>query len=181
MLYRANETSAASTKRPVGFAAACIAALALGLGTTGAANATQPGTEPPAVVKPGAEAPKAAPAPDGTAPEATAPEAAPPDGTPSESAEGQTAEDGAKATDASMVGLPVVTSDGERVGDVERVVAGDDGTMKEVLIRTGGFLGFGAKRIAIPVDKIAQQGKTIRLTMTAKEVGSLPEAPAQSG
>ena len=171
MLYRANETSAGSSKRPVGFAAACIAALALGLATTGAANATQPGTQPPAVVKPDAEAPKAAPAP-----EATAPEAAPSEGTP-----GQTAEDGAKAADASIVGLPVVTSDGERVGDVERIVAGDDGTMKEVLIRTGGFLGFGAKRIAIPVDKIAQQGKTIRLTMTAEEVGSLPEAPAQSG
>lgn len=87
--------------------------------------------------------------------------------------------DEAKSVD--IVGLPVVTRDGERVGDVVMVVADPDGAMQAVLVKTGGFLGFGSKRIAIPVDKIAQQDKSVRLTLTAEEVSALPEVPAQSG
>ncbi|MEO0730459.1 MAG: PRC-barrel domain-containing protein [Pseudomonadota bacterium] len=166
---------------PALVAVALVSAAAFAPTPAGATDSTtKPGVTAPATG--GANAQSSDPASDpagtlsGTTPNAGTLERAPSSGTATDST-GQSTD----ARPVEMVGLPVVTSDGERVGDVEKVVANADGEMKEVLVKTGGFLGFGGKRVAIPVDKIATQDKSIRLTMTAKEVGSLPEVPAQSG
>lgn len=163
-----HEQTVPTTRGLGGIATAGLAAIALLMAAAVPASATQPSTEPSAGTT---QAPANTPAPtDGTAAETKSPDA---------TTEQSTASAG--DSDNAIIGLPVVTSDGQRIGDVEKVVAADDGSMKEVLVKTGGFLGFGAKRVAIPVDKIAQQGKTLRLAMTADEVSALPEVPAQEG
>ena len=74
-----------------------------------------------------------------------------------------------------MVGLSVFSSDGSRVGDVRAVNVGPDGNVAALHVRTGGFLGFGARIVAIPEGKFARSGQGVRLTFTAEEVGNLPQ------
>lgn len=78
-----------------------------------------------------------------------------------------------------MVGLSVFSSDGSRVGDVRAVNEGPDGNVASLRVRTGGFLGFGARIVAIPEGKFARSGQGVRLTFTAEEVGNLP--PVKDG
>jgi hypothetical protein len=78
-----------------------------------------------------------------------------------------------------MVGLSVFSSDGSRVGDVRAVNEGPDGNVASLHVRTGGFLGFGARIVAIPEGKFARSGQGVRLTFTAEEVGNLP--PVKNG
>lgn len=74
-----------------------------------------------------------------------------------------------------MVGLSVFSSDGSRVGDVRAVNEGPEGNVASLHVRTGGFLGFGARIVAIPEGKFERRGQGVRLTFTAKEVSNLPQ------
>jgi hypothetical protein len=74
-----------------------------------------------------------------------------------------------------MVGLTVFSSDGSRVGDVRAVNVGPDGNVAALHVRTGGFLGFGARIVAIPEGRFARSGQDVRVTFTAEEVGNLPQ------
>jgi hypothetical protein len=82
----------------------------------------------------------------------------------------------APTTQKPSVGLAVISSDGSKLGSVERVAAGSDGK-DAIHFKTGGFLGFGGKIVAIPAGKFTRSGDTIKLSMTADEVSKLPEAP----
>jgi len=74
-----------------------------------------------------------------------------------------------------MLGLSVFSSDGSKIGDVRAVKVGPDGNIAALHVRTGGFLGFGGRTVAIPEGKFARSGPNLRLTFTANEVSSLPE------
>lgn len=74
-----------------------------------------------------------------------------------------------------MVGLSVFASDGSRVGDVRAVNVGPDGNVAALHVRIGGFLGFGARIVAIPEGRFARSGQGVRLTFTAEEIGNLPQ------
>jgi hypothetical protein len=74
-----------------------------------------------------------------------------------------------------MLGLSVFSSDGSKVGDVRAVKLGPDGNVAALHVRTGGFLGFGGRTVAIPEGKFARSGPNLRLTFTAEEVNDLPE------
>jgi hypothetical protein len=106
-----------------------------------------------------------APAPD-PGPSPQRPHAAPPSETPA----GQPGQD--------LVGLSVFSSDGTKVGDVRAVDTGPSGNVAALHVRTGGFLGFGGRIVAIPEGSFARKGPDIRLTLTADEVGRLPEVKA---
>lgn len=79
-----------------------------------------------------------------------------------------------------LVGLAVFSSDGNKLGNVHSVNAEPDGKVKAIHIKTGGFLGFGAKLVAIPENKFTRAGENIQLGMTADEVSKLPEVKEQS-
>src|SRR5438876_1223973 len=49
-----------------------------------------------------------------------------------------------------LIGLPVFSSDGNRLGIVDSIDGQPDGKVTAINIRTGGFLGFGTKLVAIP-------------------------------
>jgi hypothetical protein len=74
-----------------------------------------------------------------------------------------------------FIGLAVVSIDGSNVGDVRAVNANPDGKVTALRIRSGGFLGFGARIVEIPEGSFMQTGDTIQLTLTAQEVSRLPE------
>jgi hypothetical protein len=109
---------------------------------------------------------KPATAPEGTVPGPSPqrPRAAPPSETPA---------------GHDMVGLSVFASDGSRVGDVRAVSVGPDGNVAALHVRTGGFLGFGARVVAIPEGRFARSGQGVRLTLSAEEVSNLP--PVKEG
>jgi len=80
----------------------------------------------------------------------------------------------------SLVGLAAFSSDGSKMGTVHSVSATPDGSVKAIHIKTGGFLGFGGKLVAIPEGRFTRSGDNIQLGMTADEVSKLPEVKEQS-
>jgi hypothetical protein len=60
------------------------------------------------------------------------------------------------------------------------VSAQTDGKVKAIHVKTGGFLGFGGKTVAVPEGKYTISGKNIQLALTADEVEKLPEVREQS-
>jgi hypothetical protein len=79
-----------------------------------------------------------------------------------------------------MVGLAVFAADGSKLGTVHSVSTAPDGKVTAIRIKSGGFLGFGGKLVAIPEGKFARTGDTIRLALTADQVSKLPEVQEQS-
>jgi hypothetical protein len=76
---------------------------------------------------------------------------------------------------SSLAGLAVMSSDGHKLGTVQSTGTGPDGKVK-ILLKTGGFLGFGGHVVAIPEGKFTRNGEALQLSMTAEEVSKLPEA-----
>ena len=79
-----------------------------------------------------------------------------------------------------LIGLAVFSSDGSRLGTVQAVNAEPDGKVKAIHIKSGGFLGFGGKMVAIPEGKFTRAGDNVQLGMTAEEVSKLPEIKKES-
>jgi sporulation protein YlmC with PRC-barrel domain len=79
-----------------------------------------------------------------------------------------------------LIRMAVFSSDGSKVGTVQSVSTGPDGSVKTLHIRTGGFLGFGARLVAIPEGRFTRNGDNIQLGMTADEISKLPEVKEQS-
>jgi hypothetical protein len=73
-----------------------------------------------------------------------------------------------------LIGTLVFSSDGIKLGTVRNVETGADGTMTAIHFKTGGFLGFGGKVVAIPVGKFTPSAAKIDVLMTADEVSKLP-------
>jgi sporulation protein YlmC with PRC-barrel domain len=73
-----------------------------------------------------------------------------------------------------LVGLGVFSSDGNKVGTVDSVDGQPDGKITAVNIRTGGFLGFGTRVVAIPEGKFQRAGAFVQVGMTVDELNKLP-------
>jgi sporulation protein YlmC with PRC-barrel domain len=79
-----------------------------------------------------------------------------------------------------LLGLDVVGKDGKKLGQVAGVKSGSDGKLREIHVKTGGFLGFGGKTVAIPAGKISQKGEQVEVAMSTEEIGKLPKLEEQS-
>jgi hypothetical protein len=73
-----------------------------------------------------------------------------------------------QSLDKSLIGLPLVTSDGETVGYITEVGI-DDGQAIAIgeIVRP---LGIGYDAVAIPTEMFAHKGDHAELTITAEEV-----------
>jgi sporulation protein YlmC with PRC-barrel domain len=80
-------------------------------------------------------------------------------------------------TTDQLVGMDVVDSDGESVGSVSDLLIGADNTIDRAVIDVGGFLGFGAKSVAIGMDRLsfAEGDDKIMLAATREELDAMPE------
>jgi hypothetical protein len=85
----------------------------------------------------------------------------------------QPSEAPAESATPSLVGLDVFSSDGTRIGEVRAMGSGPNGA-GELHVRTGGFLGFGGKIVAIPEGRYARSGQSIRLDLDSNQVNDLP-------
>ncbi|MFO7856386.1 MAG: PRC-barrel domain-containing protein [Paracoccaceae bacterium] len=77
-----------------------------------------------------------------------------------------------------VMGATVTSTEGEAIGSIEDVIIGSgDGTVKAAVVSVGGFLGFGAKQIAVDWEElnIDYDGLDITLDLTREDA---EEAPA---
>jgi hypothetical protein len=75
-----------------------------------------------------------------------------------------------------IVGKDVYGADNRNMGEVEDVVMGANGQVESVLVDVGGFLGLGARRVAIPISQIQLgEGDRLTTTMTEAQAKELPE------
>jgi PRC-barrel domain len=74
-----------------------------------------------------------------------------------------------------LVGLSAFSSDGNKAGDVRAVKTAPDGKITAILVKVGGFLGFGGKIVEVPESKFTQRGENVQLGYTSDELSKLPE------
>lgn len=131
----------------------------------------------PAPAAPGAAAP-ATPA-EPAAPATTAAPAMP--GATSAASGSYLTEQGANQISANdYIGASIYTSTDESIGSVTNLIMEENGGIVAAVVGVGGFLGMGAKDVAVPMDKITvtrdTQSGDIRLTTTETQE-SLKSAP----
>jgi hypothetical protein len=76
----------------------------------------------------------------------------------------------------SLVGMPVLSSDGAEVGAVAEVTAPEAGAAR-ILVATDGLLGIGGKTVALDPSRLTldRQAGSVVVDLTADQVASLPE------
>jgi len=78
----------------------------------------------------------------------------------------------AHKTDRALIGLPVFSSDGRRIGRILAIGIDDDN--RAVLVaEIERPLGLGSDAVAIPADMFVRKSNRIDLTITAAEVGDI--------
>src|SRR3954449_1134115 len=78
---------------------------------------------------------------------------------------------------ADMIGRPVQGSDGEPLGRVrDAVVDARTGKIRKLVIASGGFLGIGAKNVALDFDRVEvrPEGGIAAKDVTRKDVEAMP-------
>jgi hypothetical protein len=79
-----------------------------------------------------------------------------------------------------LIGLAVFASDGTKVVTIDSVDGEPDGRITAINVRTGGFLGFGTKVVAVPEGKFERTGSSVRVALTAEELSKLPAINEQT-
>lgn len=81
-----------------------------------------------------------------------------------------------------LIGKMLIGAEDQEVGEVKDVLMTDDGMLQSVLVDVGGFLGIGAKTVAVPADKIEIQGdKVIARDLTKETAENMAEYKATRG
>jgi hypothetical protein len=76
--------------------------------------------------------------------------------------------------------LAVFASDGTKVGTIDSVDGEPDGRITAINVRTGGFLGFGTKVVAVPEGQFERTGSSVHVALTAEELSKLPAIKEQT-
>lgn len=74
-------------------------------------------------------------------------------------------------------GLDVVTPTGERIGEVEEVLADATGKIVAVVVEYGGFLGVGDKDAVFQLDSLKLENNKLVTPMTKQQLEALPDWP----
>lgn len=74
-------------------------------------------------------------------------------------------------TSDTLTGAHVYGPKDEDIGEVDKLVLNDDGTVKQLVLDIGGFLGMGEHRIAVPLDQAnivrSEKGDDVRVYVDA--------------
>lgn len=83
----------------------------------------------------------------------------------------------AQTSQNELIGRDVFSKDQTLIGQVDKVVtsAEGEGRLTAIMIKTGGFLGFGTRVVSIPEGKFHMRGRNVQLHLTGDEVHKLPE------
>jgi sporulation protein YlmC with PRC-barrel domain len=87
----------------------------------------------------------------------------------------------AQSGGTQIVGLPVFSADGMKIGQVIDVALSADRQIEQIRIVTGSPLGFGERTVAIAQPAfIIVGGRVMLASLSADDVQALPNAPAES-
>ncbi|MFT3690021.1 PRC-barrel domain-containing protein [Paenirhodobacter sp.] len=85
----------------------------------------------------------------------------------------------AGVTADELKGKSVIGLDDKKIGDVSDVVMGADASVSQIVVDVGGFLGMGAKPVALTPAQVTltREGDaiTLRVAATEDELKALPE------
>jgi hypothetical protein len=95
-------------------------------------------------------------------------------GAPAQAAPSSTPQTAPAATVPSLnpkdlQGLDVFASGGQQLGTVTKVDTLPDGKVKDVELKSAGFLGMFKTTYVVPADKVAKKGSRIELSMTSDQ------------
>jgi sporulation protein YlmC with PRC-barrel domain len=80
---------------------------------------------------------------------------------------------------ANYVGKPIVNASGEKIGDVSDMLFDRGGKITTVVVGVGGFLGLGAKQVALPFETVTysdQNGeRQIMVPLTKEALQAAPD------
>ena len=81
---------------------------------------------------------------------------------------------------SSLIGLEVTNPEGETLGKVAALEIGPDGQVVAVVIEAGGFLGMGARQVAVPYEAVQHVTVTpgehqLILAATSEDLESAPD------
>lgn len=76
-----------------------------------------------------------------------------------------------------VIGMNVVDANGDNVGSVSDLLITAENRVDRAIIDVGGFLGFGAKPVAIDIDRltVAEGDGEVVLDVTREELDAMPE------
>jgi sporulation protein YlmC with PRC-barrel domain len=82
----------------------------------------------------------------------------------------------------NYIGKPILNASGEKIGDVSDVLFERGGKITSVVVGVGGFLGLGAKQVAIPFEAVTyrdQDGeRQIIVPLTKEALQAAPDYTA---
>lgn len=80
---------------------------------------------------------------------------------------------------SELIGTDVVTSNDEKLGSISDVVVERDGSIVAAVIDVGGFLGIGAKPVAVSFDSLTptptDNGQKVVVALSKEELNTAPE------
>lgn len=85
---------------------------------------------------------------------------------------------------SDVIGKKVANADGDAVATIADLLIDEKGTVQQVILDVGGFLGLGSKSVAIDVRRLqprGDEGQGYTLPMRKEEIARLPayEPPAR--
>ncbi|WP_207485997.1 PRC-barrel domain-containing protein [Arenibaculum pallidiluteum] len=91
--------------------------------------------------------------------------------------DGSAMDGSALASAEALIGKRVLGADGAEIGEVTDVILTAAGEPEQIVLTSGGFLGLGAKQVALAFDEIlVQDDGTLSVeTITLDEIEAMPE------
>lgn len=68
-----------------------------------------------------------------------------------------------------VIGKKVVNSDGDEIGEINKIVQENGGDQFFAVVSVGGFLGIGAKDVTVPLDRLMLRDDQLTAPMASKE------------
>ncbi len=77
----------------------------------------------------------------------------------------------------TLIGMSVIDSDGESVGEISDLIIGQDDVVNHAIVEVGGFLGFGAKTTAIDLGHVTvdESKSEVTLDISRADIDAMPE------
>lgn len=79
---------------------------------------------------------------------------------------------------SDFIGAPVTTRGGQKIGSISNLVFDQDGRIELAVIGVGGFLGIGAKEVAVPFESVkpelANSKHTFVIDATKEQIEAAP-------
>jgi len=84
---------------------------------------------------------------------------------------------------SKVVGLNVYNGNNENVGSINELLMDNSGNIKAAVLSVGGFLGMGARYVAVPFDKIKFSNEPVSYAATSMKpnANAKPQSPTTTG